>query len=361
MVALLLSSVTLLSPVLADAEGWVCARLPRRLARRLRDAPITWEMFNLYFSALGLPAFTAQVPQRVWRCLWMDPQPVLMETRANGTPATHADIFRPSLGEVAHGHRAQMPVVVFVHGGIWAYGQKELYRLVGAALADLGCCTFVVCYNRYPMGDCFSQAAEVGRACKWAAAVSSKLGFDAERMLLFGHSSGAHVCALHLLQCALSLPQLSGGEAIVPAAFLGLSSVYDIAEHYRFEAQRGVADISPMRPACGGPGGFAAASPLALAQRLSAGQARALPPFLLCHGEADTTVPALQSRRFAAALEAKGARVRFESLGPVGHADALAELMACRAAPGGAEAAVPLARLVAAALRMGAEARAHGQ
>lgn len=57
---------------------------------------------------------------------------------------------------------------------------------------------------------------------------------------LAGHSSGAHVAALLLVRQAMGWP----GHDTLPrpvAGFVGLAGVYDVDEHYAYEARRCVA------------------------------------------------------------------------------------------------------------------------
>lgn len=54
---------------------------------------------------------------------------------------------------------------------------------------------------------------------------------------LAGHSSGAHVAALLLVRQAMGWP----GHDTLPrpvAGFVGLAGVYDVDEHYAYEARR---------------------------------------------------------------------------------------------------------------------------
>lgn len=50
----------------------------------------------------------------------------------------------------------------------------------------------------------------------------------------------------------------------MPARFIGISGVYDIAQHYQYEYNRGVHEISTMKRAMGGPTHFGAFSPSVL-------------------------------------------------------------------------------------------------
>lgn len=57
------------------------------------------------------------------------------------------DVYVP---EAAVFERRQWPVVLFVHGGIWASGSKELFSHVGACLANYGVLAVVVQYTLFP-------------------------------------------------------------------------------------------------------------------------------------------------------------------------------------------------------------------
>lgn len=52
-----------------------------------------------------------------------------------------------------------------------------------------------------------------------------------------------------------------------PLAFIGMSSIYDVARHFEFESLRGVAGISTMGRACGGVVNFDAVSPAVVLRR----------------------------------------------------------------------------------------------
>jgi hypothetical protein len=68
-------------------------------------------------------------------------------------------------------------------------------------------------------------------------------------------------------QYVLSIP--------TPAAFIGMSSVYDVRRHFEFESLRGVAGISTMGRACGGAVNFNSISPASVLRRAAAAAAAA--------------------------------------------------------------------------------------
>lgn len=89
------------------------------------------------------------------------------------------------------------PLVIYVHGGGWKRGSKELaagekaahYLQQGYAFASLG-------YRLVPACKVEDQAQDVAGAVAYLVMNAEKLGFDARRVALMGHSAGAHLVAL---------------------------------------------------------------------------------------------------------------------------------------------------------------------
>ncbi|KAJ0404930.1 hypothetical protein P43SY_005929 [Pythium insidiosum] len=154
------------------------------------------------------------------------------------------------------------PVLLFVHGGAWSFGHKWQYGLVGKYLAKHGFLVAVINYRTYPLGSVTEQTKDVEDAIHWVAEHAARYGGDREKIFLIGHSSGAHISALTLVQSAVNA--ISGAAETSETTgrvhhhikgFIGLAGPYDIAEHYDFESRRkvgpinGVHEISTMKPA----------------------------------------------------------------------------------------------------------------
>lgn len=90
------------------------------------------------------------------------------------------------------------PLVVFVHGGGWKRGDKRM--MVGSAkLAHWqaqGYAVASVNYRLVPDATVEQQAADVATALAWLSDNADALGFDGGRIVLVGHSAGAHLAAL---------------------------------------------------------------------------------------------------------------------------------------------------------------------
>lgn len=88
-------------------------------------------------------------------------------------------------------------LIVFIHGGGWSIGDKSTgtknkashYNAMGYAFASLN-------YRLVPETDPAGQAADIASALAALRAKSDTLGFDPDRIILTGHSAGAHLAAL---------------------------------------------------------------------------------------------------------------------------------------------------------------------
>lgn len=89
------------------------------------------------------------------------------------------------------------PLVVFVHGGGWKRGDKrdaagqkaEHFRGQGYAFASIN-------YRLVPEHTVEQQARDVAAALAFLTNKAGNLGFDNNRIVLMGHSAGAHLSAL---------------------------------------------------------------------------------------------------------------------------------------------------------------------
>lgn len=90
------------------------------------------------------------------------------------------------------------PLIVFIHGGAWAGGDKadstgeakiRHYTAAGYALASIN-------YRLLPEVDIEDQAADVAAAIAMLRDKSRDMALDKRRIVLMGHSAGAHLAAL---------------------------------------------------------------------------------------------------------------------------------------------------------------------
>jgi len=105
------------------------------------------------------------------------------------------DVYRPK--EKA----GRLPVIVSVHGGGWVYGDKELYRFYGMALAERGFAVVNFSYRLAPEHKYPAQMEDINMVMEWAFQYAGQYGFDLEHVFLAGDSAGAHLAGIYGCIC----------------------------------------------------------------------------------------------------------------------------------------------------------------
>ena len=115
------------------------------------------------------------------------------ETIAYGSdPLQVLDIWR------AKGAKKPAPLIVYVHGGGWKRGSKDnaTGRFKPVHYPEQGYAFASINYRLVPAATVEQQAADVASAVKALVDRASTLGIDRRRIVLMGHSAGAHLVAL---------------------------------------------------------------------------------------------------------------------------------------------------------------------
>jgi acetyl esterase/lipase len=196
------------------------------------------------------------------------------------------------------------PVVIFWYGGSWVNGSKSNYRFVGAALAERGFITVLPDYRLYPEVKFPDFLDDAARAVAWVQQHAHEFGGDPQRIVLMGHSAGAHTAAYLALNREFLAKRGARPDWI--AGLVGLSGPYALAPNTRtlnriFSAPWGESDWQPVR--------------------FVTSQA---PPTFLAHGLSDNWVSARQTEQLRDALRANGVRVEAELYPDTGHAATVA-------------------------------------
>jgi acetyl esterase/lipase len=92
------------------------------------------------------------------------------------------------------GRRA--PLFIFIHGGAWALGDKRMAGHMAAHFHGQGYAFASLDYRLVPDADPAQQAGDVAAAIAHLVRNADRLGIDPERIILSGHSAGAHLAAL---------------------------------------------------------------------------------------------------------------------------------------------------------------------
>jgi acetyl esterase/lipase len=123
---------------------------------------------------------------------------------------------------------ARPPLAVYVHGGAWRAGspmrvraKPQWFREAGWGFASVG-------YRLLPDAPVEDQARDVAAGLRALRADAERLGFDPDRILLMGHSAGAHLAAL----VASDQRYLGADAAAVRGVILLDGAGYDVANEY---------------------------------------------------------------------------------------------------------------------------------
>lgn len=122
------------------------------------------------------------------------------------------DVYIPP--QVAQGQVKNVPILLMVHGGGWRHGTKSRGGVVGdKAVYWLGQNFIFVStdYRLLPDAAPDQQAEDVAAAFKYVSANAAKWGGNAQKIILMGHSAGAHLVAyvgarVEMLKSAAALP-----------------------------------------------------------------------------------------------------------------------------------------------------------
>jgi len=107
-------------------------------------------------------------------------------------PRQRLDVYHPA-------NAVNAPVIFMVHGGGWTRGNKGLWRVVKNKVGHWvgkGYLLVSTNYRMVPSADPVTQADDVARALAFVQTRLKSWGGDPARIVLMGHSSGAHLVAL---------------------------------------------------------------------------------------------------------------------------------------------------------------------
>lgn len=204
------------------------------------------------------------------------------------------DLYRPQ-------RAGTYPVVVFIYGGGWEEGDRGMYRFVGAALAAAGIVTVIPDYRVFPEVRFPGFLEDAAGAVRWTREHAGRFDGDPDRMVLIGHSAGAHIAGMLAMD-----PQwlaAAGVDRRMLRGWVGLAGPYD------FEPD------TPNRRIIFGPD----------RQRTQPiGFARAdVPPALLAAPRRDSVVDPANSTRLGQRITQAGGEATVRFYPRVGHASIL--------------------------------------
>lgn len=199
------------------------------------------------------------------------------------------------------------PVLVFIHGGSWASGDKNEYDFAGAAFASRGFVTAIPNYRLVPEVRFPGFLEDCALAVRWVQDNAGAHGGDPTRVVLAGHSAGAY----NAVMLALDPRYLSdaGVEAQHIRGVAGIAGPYDFLPF----------DVPASQNAFGQAPDPASTQPITFAHADA-------PPLLLLWGEDDETVGPRNIEGLERAMRATGGAVETKRYPSVNHVDILLAL-----------------------------------
>ena len=209
------------------------------------------------------------------------------------------------------------PVIVYLHGGGWAFGDKssEIAQVRGR-VDETGYALASVNYRLSNEGRFPTQIIDCKAAVRWLRANAGRFGLDGRRIGVLGFSAGGHLAALLGTTdraAALEDPAMgNAGTSSRVQAVCDVSGPVDLnipttSLIGKLFVRRELGGSAPQKPAL-----TREADPSLYVQ---AGD----PPFLIIQGDKDTLVTPAHAQRLYAALRAKGVEATLDLVPGGGH------------------------------------------
>lgn len=209
------------------------------------------------------------------------------------------DVYRPTDARGA-------PIVVFFYGGSWQEGERADYAFVARALAQAGIVVVVPDYRVFPEVRFEGFMRDAASAVAWTRKRAESFGGDPNRLLVMGHSAGAHMAAMLALD-----PRWLAAQGLAPrgviAGVVGLAGPYDFLPT-RDPILQTIFGTQPGSP----PEAGRETQPINFVDGRN-------PPMFLGAGSIDTTVLPRNTKNLAARFEAAGGPVTTRIYSGLGH------------------------------------------
>ena len=245
-----------------------------------------------------------------------------------------ADLYLPAAGT------QPAPVIVWLHGGGWRFGNRRQAPDLGRFFAARGYAMVAIDYRLSAQAIFPAAVEDVKAAIRWLKSVAADYRLDPARIGLWGSSAGGHLAAL----AAISRDDQFRDELFsdFTASVAAVACAYPPVDFLQMDAHRDPSgkpsdDVESIQlppgmlsanadsleslflgaPIESRPDLVAAANPINYLT--PAGTSHTIPPFLILHGLSDTAVPYHQSILLFDALAANGGTAELDLIEGLGH------------------------------------------
>ena len=207
------------------------------------------------------------------------------------TTAQTLDVYKPNTIALA-------PVILYVHGGAWAFGDKKDVHVKPNYFTHNGFAFVSINYRLRWDYKIYDQVVDLVSAIEWIQENGAEFGLDADRIVMMGHGAGGHLVSLVMTDSSYLRAEGLSGKGVKAVVSIDSTS-YDITRVMKelgsFIERRKHEVIFTSNEKI-----WRAASP-----QTHVSKNPSLPPFaLLYNPEQDITT--LQAKGFAKALKGAG-------------------------------------------------------
>jgi len=236
-----------------------------------------------------------------------------------GDRSLQLDLYLPK--DLGH----TVPGLIFIHGGAWKGGSREIMKYYTVRYARRGYVTATISYRLAQEAPFPAAVSDAKCAVRWMRANASKYNVDPNQIGVIGGSAGAHLAMM--VGYSSDVPELEGdgGHSGVSSRVQAVVNFYgpvDLTTPFAIK-QSAVPNFLGGKTYDEAPDLYAFASPITHLTRDD-------PPTLILHGTIDGVVPIHQADLLAQKLEKLGIPFVYEKFEGWPHAMDLAEAVNLR-------------------------------
>jgi acetyl esterase/lipase len=226
-----------------------------------------------------------------------------LEYGTGGDVALKLDLYSPKQRAGA------APAVIFIHGGAWRGGSREMYHYYCTKFAEHGYVAATISYRLTGVAPFPAAVEDAKCAVRWLRANAEKYGVDPDRIGVAGGSAGGHLSMM--VGYAADTPELEGAGGNLQTssrvqAIVNLYGPTDLTTQFA-RSKSVVMDFLGDKTFDEAPDVYRLASPITHVTKDD-------PPTLILHGSIDATVPIDQATLLVDKLKETGLEFDYDRL-----------------------------------------------
>jgi acetyl esterase/lipase len=216
----------------------------------------------------------------------------------------------PLLFDLYHPGGGTLPLIVFVHGGGWISGEREMYSEECEWFSQQGFATATIDYRLAPLYPFPAAIADVQGFVRFIRSEAARYGIDHDRIGVMGNSAGGHLATM----LGVSRTAFDGEAPVQVNAVVDVCGLTDMRNPSDTQYPISMSFVEQFLGGhyLGREEDYALASPMThVTERCC--------PFLIVHGTEDDVVPPAQSEALHKTLLSQGGQSSLVLLEGEGH------------------------------------------